>query len=65
MMYAPKVGQIVRLNSPKSLDHLHKFEVVSVSDDGKFAEVKKPGPQFWKTYNEPVSKLVDGDALFD
>ena len=63
MMYAPKVGQIVRLNSPKSLDHLHRFEVLEVSADGKFAELRKFGS--YRVYSEPVSKLIDGKPLFD
>ena len=63
MMYAPKIGQIVRLNSPKSLEHMHKFEVVSVTADGKFAEIRRPGS--WKHYTEPVTKLVDGEPLSD
>jgi hypothetical protein len=55
-MDAPQIGQKVRLNRPRSLDHGHVFEVIAVS--GKFAEIKKPGERHWKTYTEPVDNLM-------
>ena len=39
MFDAPKIGQVVRLNRPKSLDHGHVFEVVAVHPSGKLADI--------------------------
>ena len=61
MMDTPNIGQIVRLNSPKSLEHGHKFEVVATSADGKFADIQRPGS--WRVYTEPVSKLMHSEWL--
>ena len=63
MFDAPKIGQVVRLNRPKSLDHGHVFEVVAVHPSGKLADIKKPGEHMWKVYTEPVANLMRPEWL--
>ena len=61
MMDAPKIGQQVRLNSPKSLEHGRLFEVVAVHPSGKFADIKSDAPHAWKVYTEPLNNLMHPD----